>query len=122
MILGIIFELFLFFDLSGSITYTDPSIPGEDLINDFLVFESIAGILVLVFLISIFIFDGIGFLIKSRQSIGVIRKNFLLLSLGTFVFILGGILDGLFSPGIYLIFVRSTMAFSALIFYFGLKQ
>lgn len=122
LILGIIFELFLFFDLSGSITYVNPLNPGEDLINDNLVFESIAGILVLVFLLSILIFDGIGFLIKSIQSTGVIKKNFLLLSLGAFIYIIGGILDGLFSPGISLIFIRSAMALSALLFYFGIKQ
>jgi len=122
LVLGIIFELFLFLDLSGSITYVNPLNPGEDLINDNLVFESIAGILVLVFLLSILIFDGIGFLIKSIQSTGVIKKNFLLLSLGAFIYIIGGILDGLFSPGISLIFIRSAMALSALLFYFGIKQ
>ena len=122
LVLGIIFELFLFLDLSGSITYDIPLNPGEDLINDNLVFESIAGILVLVFLLSILIFDGIGFLIKSIQSTGVIKKNFLLLSLGAFIYIIGGILDGLFSPGITLIFIRSAMALSALLFYLGIKQ
>jgi hypothetical protein len=96
--------------------------PGEDLINDNLVFESIAGILVLFFLLSILVFDGIGFLTKSFQSSGLIRKKFLLLSLGAFIYIIGGILDGLFSPGIPLIFIRSAMVLSAFLFYFGIKQ
>jgi hypothetical protein len=122
LVLGIIFELFLFLDPSGSITYDNPTTPGEDLINDNLVFESIAGILVLCFLLSILIFDGIGFLIRSFQSSGLIRKKFLLLSLGAFIYIIGGILDGLFSPGIPLIFIRSAMGFSAILFYFGIKQ
>ena len=122
LVLGIIFELFLFLDLSGSITYDNPLIPGEDLINDNLVFESIAGILVLVFLLSILVFDGIGFLRKSIQSTGIIKKKFLLISLGAFIYIIGGILDGLFSPGIPLIFIRSGMALSAFLFYLGVKQ
>ena len=122
LVLGIIFELILFLDLLDSITYEIPLNPGEDLINDNLVFESIAGILVLVFLLSILIFDGVGFLVKSIQSTGVIKKNFLLLSLGAFIYIIGGILDGLFSPGITLIFIRSAMALSALLFYLGIKQ
>ena len=122
LVLGIIFELFLFLDPSGSITYDNPLTPGEDLINDNLVFDSIAGILVLCFLLSILIFDGIGFLIRSIQSSGLIRKKFLLLSLGAFIYIIGGILDGLFSPGIPLIFIRSAMGLSAILFYFGIKQ
>ncbi|KKL83605.1 hypothetical protein LCGC14_1973060 [marine sediment metagenome] len=122
LVLGIIFEIFLLLDLSGSVTYVYPSIPGEDLINDSLVFESIPGILMLFFLLSILVFDGIGFLRKSIQSTGVIRKKFFLLSLGAFIYIIGGILDGLFSPGIALIFIRSAMAISAVLFYLGVKQ
>ena len=122
LVLGIIFEVFLLLDLSGSITYDTPLTPGEDLINDNLVFESVAGILVLIFLLSILIFDGIGFLSKSIQSTGVLRKKFFLLSLGAFIYIIGGILDGLFPPGLYLIFIRAAMAVSALLFYVGVKQ
>jgi len=122
LVLGIIFELFLFMDPTGSIEYVNPTIPGEDLINDSLIFESLAGILVLFFLLSLLVFDGIGFLRKSIQSTGVIRKKFLLLSLGAFIYIIGGVLDGLFSPGILLIFIRSAMGVSAFLFYFGVKQ
>ncbi len=122
LFLGILFEVFLFLDLSGSITYDTPLIPGEDLINDNLVFESVAGILVLIFLLSILIFDGMGFLRKSIQSTGVIRKKFFLLSLGAFIYIIGGIFDGLFPPGIHLIFIRAAMALSAVLFYLGVKQ
>ena len=122
LILGIIFEVLLFLDPSAALTYKDPLNPGEDLINDNLVFESVAGILVLVFLLSILLFDGIGFLRKSFQSTGEIRKKFLLLSLGAFIYIIGGIFDGLFDPGISLIFIRSAMAISAFLFYFGVKK
>jgi hypothetical protein len=34
---------------------------------------------------------------------------------------MGGILDGLFDPGISLIFIRAAMIISALLFYLGVK-
>ncbi len=122
LVLGIIFELFLFIDLSGSVTYDNPSTPGGDLINDNLVFTSITGIAALIFLLSLLIFLGFGFLRKSIQATGIIRRKFFLISLGAFIYIIGAILDGLFSPGVTLIFVRSAMALSAWLFYFGLKE
>lgn len=121
LVLGIIFELFLFLDPAGSITYVYPPNPGEDLINDN-VEGLIPAILTVIFLLSVLIFDGIGFLTKAIQSIGVIRRKFLLLSIGAFLYIMGGIFDGLFSPDIYLIFIRSAMAVSAVLFYLGVKQ
>ncbi len=122
LLLGYFFELFLFVDPSGSIMYDEPSEPGKDLINDNLVFTSITGILALIFLLSIFVFLGFGFLIKGIQSTGVIRRKFYYLSSGAFIFIIGAILDGLFSPDIYLIFVRSAMALTAWLFYFGVRE
>ena len=121
LILGIIFELFLIIDLSGSVTYVYPAIAGENLINDNLVFESVAGIIALIFLLSILIFLGIGFLNKGIKSTGSIRTKFLLISAGAFIYIFGAIMDGLFSPGIILIFIRSAMVLSAWLFYFGLR-
>jgi hypothetical protein len=119
--LAIVFELFLFLDPAGSVTYDNPIIPGEDLINDNLVEDSIVYFIALIFLLSIIIFLGFGFLIKAIQTSGSIRKKFLFLSIGAFVYTIGGILDGLFSPGIILIFVRAGMIGSAWIFYLGLR-
>ncbi|MFX1241310.1 MAG: hypothetical protein ACFFA7_08695 [Promethearchaeota archaeon] len=121
IIIGIIFELFLFLDLSGSVTFVNPAIPGNDLINDNLVFESIAGIAALIFLVSLLIFLGIGFLNKGIKSSGTLRTKFLLISVGAFIYIIGAVLDGLFSPGLILIFIRSAMVLSAWFFYFGLR-
>ncbi len=122
LVLGIIFELFLFINLSGSVTYDDPSPLGSDLINDNLVFTSITGIVALIFLLSLFVFLGFGFLRKGIQSTGMIRRKFFLISSGAFIYIIGAVLDGLFSPGIPLIFIRSAMALSSWLFYFGLKE
>jgi len=122
LILGIIFDVFLFLDPASALTYTYPTIPGEDLINDNLVLESVVSILALIFLLSILILDGFGFLRKAIQSTGIIRRKFYYLSIGAFLYIIGGILDGLFDPGISLIFIRAAMIISALLFYLGVKK
>lgn len=121
LILGIVFELFLFFDTANSITYTYPAVAGEDLINDNMVEDSIMFFLTLFFLLSIIVFLGFGFLIKAIQSRGDIRKKFLYLSIGAFVYTIGGIMDGLFSPGVILILIRSAMIGSSALFYLGLR-
>ncbi|MFW9898552.1 MAG: hypothetical protein ACFFDO_04765 [Candidatus Thorarchaeota archaeon] len=121
LVLGILFELFLFLDPSGSVAYANPATPGEDLINDNLVEDSIIYYIALIFLVTIIILIGFGFLVKAIQSRGIIRNKFLYLSIGGFIYTIGGILDGLFSPGIILIFIRSAMIGSAWLFYLGLK-
>ena len=121
LILGIIFDALLFLFPGDALTYTTPDPLGSDLINDSLIFESIVGILALIFLVSILILDGFGFLRKGIQGTGIIRRKFYYLSLGAFLYIMGGILDGLFDPGISLIFIRAAMIISALLFYLGVK-
>jgi len=122
LVLSILFEIFLFLDPAGSVTYVNPTVPGEDLINDNLVEDSIVYFLALIFLLSIIVILGFGFLIKAIQTTGSIRKKFILLSVGAFTYTIGGILDGLFSPGIILIFIRAAMIGSAWMFYYGLKD
>jgi hypothetical protein len=130
LILGVLFEVFLLTDFNSTVTFTQPGIDfpaGTDLINDNLNFESIASIIALIFLVSIFVFLGGGFLRKSFQSTGIIRKKFLSLSLGAFIYIVGAVLDGLFTSDLGLIFIisliliRSAMAVSAFLFYYGIK-
>ncbi|MHA1688952.1 MAG: hypothetical protein ACTSYC_03555 [Promethearchaeota archaeon] len=120
--MGIVFEIFLFVDLQGTITYDIPTNPGEDLFNDNIVFESVPSILALIFLISIIIVLGFGFMSKAIQSTGVIRRKFLFLSLGAFIYTIGAILDSLFSPGVILIVLRAGMILSAWLFYLGLRE
>lgn len=122
LILGIVFDTLLFLDPSSALSYTYPVIPGEDLINDSLIFESIVSMLALLFLVSILILDGFGFLRKGIQATGDIRRRFYFLSLGAFLYIAGGILDGLFEPNISLIFIRAGMIASAILFYLGIKS
>jgi hypothetical protein len=122
VILSVIFEIFLFLDPAGSITYAYPASPGEDLINDNLVIGSVVFIIAAIFLLSVLVFLGIGFLIMGMKASGDIRRNFFFLSAGAFLYIIGGIFDALFDPGIHLIFARALMISSALFFYKGLKE
>ncbi|TFG03343.1 MAG: hypothetical protein EU539_12345 [Promethearchaeota archaeon] len=120
-VLSIIFEIFLFLDPFGSVTYTNPVPAGSDLINDNLVEDSVVFFIALIFLLSVLLLLGVGFLIRAIKSSGDIRRNFLFLSIGAFIYTIGGILDGLLSPGIILIFSRSGMILSAWLFYLGIR-
>ena len=121
LILGILFEVFLFTAPSAAITFEIPPV-GTDLINDNLIFESIPSLIALVFLLSILLFLGVGFLSKGIKSSGDIKKKFYSLSAGAFIYTIGAVFDGLLEPGFYLIFIRAAMILSALLFYYGLKE
>jgi hypothetical protein len=74
-----------------------------------------------LFIISILIFHGLGFLIKGLKSTGVIKKKFLLLGIGFIVFSIAGAGDSLVNPGIGLVIVRLAMITSIVLMYLGLK-
>jgi len=78
-------------------------------------------LLMVVIILSVLVFNGIGFLIKSGKSTGVIRKKFLLLGLGFVIFTVAGAGDSLVAPGIGLVAVRLGMITSIILMYYGLK-
>ncbi|NVM44340.1 MAG: toll/interleukin-1 receptor domain-containing protein [Candidatus Lokiarchaeota archaeon] len=121
LILGIVYELFIFLDPLGSHTFIPPTKSGEDLIEDIFKIGAPAGILSVIFLLSMLTFNGFGFLLRSFQSKGVVRKKYLLLSIGFFLYLTFGILDGYAIPGIALIFVRLGYLIAFLFMYSGLK-
>ena len=121
VVLGVIFEFFLFLDTRGSFTFVYPSPRGSDLIDESMVFTSPLGIIFLFLSITVIVVWGLGFSIKAFQSSGTIRKNFLLMSIGSFLFFTFGILDtfgGLF-PSIILVLIRIGILSSFWIIYFG---
>lgn len=120
IILGIIFELFLYFDTLNAFEFRDEN-PGEDLIDSsFIVFHP-TFILIVFFLLSTLIFCGVGFLIKAHQSAGKFKLQYYLLGLGLTIFVICGALDALVSPGLWLILIRIGMIVYAWLLYFGLK-
>lgn len=121
IVLMILFEVLLFLDMRGSFNLTPPSKPGEALIDYNLKLTSYAGFLMIIFIASVIIFLGIGFLIKGIQSTGALRKKFLLLSVGVFLYAVFGFLESLTEPGYLLIIIRIGYISGPIFMYFGLK-
>ena len=123
LIISIAFEIIIFIDPLNSFNFIPepPTSPDGVLIDYNVNLLTIAGILMSGLLLPVLVFLGFGFLFKGLKTSGVIRKNFLYLSIGAFVYTIGGIMDGLFSPGVILIFIRSAMIGSSALFYLGLR-
>jgi hypothetical protein len=60
-------------------------------------------------------------LIKGIQSTGALRKKFLLLSIGVFLYAVFGFLESLTEPGYLLIIIRIGYISGPIFMYFGLK-
>jgi len=121
IILSIIFEILIFIDPFSAFKFQDPPSPGQLLINYSVQTFSIAGILMAIFLLTIIVLLGVGFLVKSFQSSGILRTKFFLLSLGSIFFCVFGLIEGLFEPDIWVIFVRIGFSSSFWLMYYGLK-
>jgi len=119
-ILGVIFVLYLIFDWANVFTYTLNN-PGQDTIDSSFQRTSPAYWIIMFFLISTLIFEGIGFAIKAKQATGEIRKKFTYLSIGFIVFVVCGALDSVIPPGVAIGFSRAVMMTFALWMYLGLK-
>ncbi len=124
--LVVIFEIILFvFSLTNPeaiFVYPNPLPQGTALLNTSVSLSSIIFILMIVFLTSGLIFNGFGFLNKSIQSTGMIRRKFSYLSLGWFLFIICGALDALIDPGIITFFIRIGTIFSVVFLWLGIRQ
>ncbi|MFX0071592.1 MAG: hypothetical protein ACFFAO_10925 [Candidatus Hermodarchaeota archaeon] len=119
-VLGIIFELFLWLDTDAAFYYT-LGIPGEDLIDASYYRTHPMFILIVIFLVSVFVFNGIGFLLKAFKTTGEIRKKYLYLGLGFIIFTISGVFDSLVAPGIGLLFARMGMLVYIILVYMGVK-
>ncbi|MFW9951924.1 MAG: hypothetical protein ACFFKA_17540, partial [Candidatus Thorarchaeota archaeon] len=120
IILGIIFEYFLWFYTSDSFTWTLNN-PGEDLIDASFVRTHPTFLLVALFLVVALIFLGIGFFVKAKQATGELRRKFFYLGLGFTIFVACGALDSILTIPIAIGFVRVVMMTFALWMYLGLK-
>jgi hypothetical protein len=120
VVLGLVFEYFLWFQTSESFTLTLIN-PGEDLIDASFVRTHPTFLMVALFLVATLILLGIGFFIKAKQATGDLRKKFIYLGLGFTIFVVCGALDSIVPPGIAIGFVRGVMMTFALWMYLGLK-
>jgi len=123
--LSVLFEILFFLNPYGTFNFiVDPSIPVELLIDYNVNMFTPAGILMAILLLMILIVLGFGFLIKSFQSSGVLRKKFFFLSMGSICFCIFGLLEGLTVPGFIfmVIIVRAGYLISFWLMYYGLKD
>jgi hypothetical protein len=120
IVLGVIFELFLFLDTMNSFTFILKN-PGEDLTDSTFIFGHPTFMLIAIFLLSVLIFNGFGFLYKCFKSTGILRRKFLFLSLGFIIFVIAGTGDSLISPGVLLVFIRIAMVSSSWVLYISFK-
>ncbi|MFX0136418.1 MAG: hypothetical protein ACFFDN_22440, partial [Candidatus Hodarchaeota archaeon] len=121
-ILSIIFELllfvdFLFFDPMKSIEFETS---GSSIDSNFVYGHPIF-ILIVIFLVSVLLLNGIGSIHKAIQSTGIVRKKFGLMSLFFIIFVLVAALDSLLTPGPILFIIRMGMVVCAFLVYFALK-
>ncbi|TKJ20407.1 MAG: hypothetical protein CEE43_12875 [Promethearchaeota archaeon Loki_b32] len=120
IVLGVIFEYFLWFQTDASFTWELVN-PGEDLIDAHFVRTHPTFLMIAVFLVSALVFLGIGFAIKAKQSTGQLRRKFTYLSIGNIIFVLCGALDSILTIPLAIGVVRIVMATFALWMYLGLK-
>ena len=120
IVLGIVFEYFLWFQTSESFTWTLLN-PGEDLIDASFIRDHPTFLMIALFLVVTLILLGIGFFVKAKQATGDLRKKFIYLGLGFTIFVVCGALDSIVPPGIAIGFVRGLMMTFALWMYLGLK-
>jgi len=119
--LCILFEILFFLNPMTTFKFVLPPV-GEALIDYNVNMFTPAGIIMAILLLAVLIILGFGFLIKSIQSTGVLRKKFLFLSLGAISFCIFGLLEGLTEPGFMVIFVRIGYLISFWLMYYGLKD
>ena len=122
LILMILFEIAIFADPMNSFNFVYPKRSGEALIDYNIVLLSPAGFLMIIFIVSVIVFLGIGFLIKALQATGNVRKKLLLVSLGIFLYAIFGLFESLTEPGFALIFIRIGYISGPLFMYVGLKD
>ncbi len=122
LVLGVLWEIILFLDPMSSLTFTYPGKSGEDVIDTQVVYGSPLFLISITFLFSLLIFNGLGYLFKSIQSSGMIRKRFLLLSIGYLIYVTCFVLETYISLGIVLVIIRSTLIICFWLWYIGLKE
>ena len=120
IVLGVIFEYFLWFHTTESFTWILAN-PGEDLIDASFVRTHPTFLMIAVFLVAALILLGIGFFIKAKQATGELRKKFTYLGVGFTIFVICGALDSILTIPLAIGFVRIVMSFFAVFMYLGLK-
>jgi hypothetical protein len=111
----------LLVDPSGNLNIVYPSSPGEDLIDGYTV-PGIGSMLSNIVILLFIAFDIIGIFINSLRSTGVLRKKFLILTVGYVINLVCISLEGVLSPGLASVFIRIGIISAFWIIYFAIKE
>lgn len=119
-VIGLIFMYLLFFDTLNSFKpYENPM--GEDVIDSSFNTGALPFIIIVVLILSVLLFDGIGSLRKAKQFTGELRKKFIYLTIGFFLFTIAAVMDALLEPGIVLFVARFGFMADNIFLYIGIK-
>ena len=122
LVISIAYEFFLFWDPVTSFKYALPDPLGSDLIDTSSNYLYPTSYFLIVFILSILIFNGIGFLVKAKQATGILRKKFLYLSFGFIVFAVIVTFDSVLPPMVALFIVRFGIIGSSILLYLGIRS
>ncbi|MFX1587667.1 MAG: hypothetical protein ACFFC1_05905 [Promethearchaeota archaeon] len=120
LIMSIAYEYFLFSSPQLSFEYDIPT-PGTDIIDTSSNYGYPTAYFLIVFILSILIFNGIGFLVKAKQATGILRKKFLYLAIGFIVFAIIVAFDSVVPPMVAVFIVRFGIIISSILIYLGIK-
>lgn len=124
IIISIAYEFVLFLNPQGSFRFTIPGIDfpvGTDLIDTSSNYSYYTAYFLILFILSILIFNGIGFLVKAKQATGILRRKFSYLSIGFILFAIVVIFDSVVPPMIALFIVRFGIIVSSILLYLGIR-
>ncbi|MFX0032495.1 MAG: hypothetical protein ACFE8E_01550 [Candidatus Hodarchaeota archaeon] len=132
IIISIAYEYFLFSSPINSFNFTIPGVgevedptgligDGSNIIDTSSNYGYPTAYFLIVFILSILIFNGIGFLVKAKQATGILRKKFLYLASGFIVFAIIVAFDSVVPPMIAVFIVRFGIIISSILIYLGIK-
>ncbi|MFX1340851.1 MAG: hypothetical protein ACFFDK_19730 [Promethearchaeota archaeon] len=122
LIIGIVFEILIFLDPVNSIEYIYPANPGDDLIDENIIFTSTLGILYTIYILCYIIYSGFSLLYIVIKSAGIIRKKLLFLSVGYYIALIVGFIESIIPLGLFLSLARMAILISYWLLYLGLKE
>ncbi|MFX1502225.1 MAG: hypothetical protein ACFFDH_14780 [Promethearchaeota archaeon] len=120
IVLGAIFGFFLWFQTDESFKFIGVRDPDGLIEAEFnMIYPTF--IMLMIFLIVILIFMGIGFAVKAKQATGLLRKKFIYLSIGNIIFVIVSVFEAILTITTVLGIIRIAMITYAIWMYLGLK-
>ncbi|MFX1568481.1 MAG: hypothetical protein ACFFCV_08945 [Promethearchaeota archaeon] len=122
LILLILLQIVFYVDPINSVEIIEPIPSGLKLIEINLIFGSLAFILAIIIGLLAVIFSGFGLLFKSFRVEGLLKKKYLVLAIGFFLYIISVLLETMTSVLLLNIIFESGGVVSASLWYVGLRE